>query len=268
MDRPQYLYHYTTIDTLALILKYKTIRFNSLANVDDLEEQESADLSNFGKFCYASCWTADKKENIALWNMYSKNGTGVRIKLASNPFKKNKIELPQNDGKISIVESHYESLTINNSKGYIDFNFWPAQEVCLIPIVYTDDEYLRKPDIYEHENNSTTIKWGLLGNIKSTLWTFQNEWRFCFSTIPAQIGIYEQYGYDSEKIKLFCESLNPPFEYYDISIDDDAFSEMGILMGPSITESDSIIINSLIKTFNPTAQLAFSSLKNTVKFKK
>ena len=41
---PKYLFHYTTIDTLALILKYKSIRFNSLKNVDDLEEQESADL--------------------------------------------------------------------------------------------------------------------------------------------------------------------------------------------------------------------------------
>ena len=33
------LYHYTTIDTLALILKNRTIRFNRLDKVDDLEEK-------------------------------------------------------------------------------------------------------------------------------------------------------------------------------------------------------------------------------------
>ncbi len=32
---PDYLYHYTSIENLALILKNKTIRFNSLINVDD-----------------------------------------------------------------------------------------------------------------------------------------------------------------------------------------------------------------------------------------
>lgn len=204
LDTPKYLYHYTTIETLALILKYKSIRFNSLANVDDLEEQESADLSNFGKFCFASCWTADAKENIALWNMYSKNGTGIRIKLPSNLFKK---------------------------------------------------------------NNTISINWALLGNIKSLLCTFQNEWRFSFCTIPSQIALLPQLGFNPERIKHFCEALNPPFEYYDISIDDNAFSEMEILMGPSTTESDSTIVHSLIHTFNPTAQITLSSLKNTVKFK-
>ena len=29
------IYHYTSIETLALILKYKTIRFNRLDQVDD-----------------------------------------------------------------------------------------------------------------------------------------------------------------------------------------------------------------------------------------
>lgn len=34
-DYPEFLYHYTSIDSLALILKNRTIRFNSLINVDD-----------------------------------------------------------------------------------------------------------------------------------------------------------------------------------------------------------------------------------------
>lgn len=40
---PEYLYHYTSIDNLALILKNKTIRFNSLINVDDPDEIKTID---------------------------------------------------------------------------------------------------------------------------------------------------------------------------------------------------------------------------------
>ena len=33
----EYLYHYTTVESLALILNNKTMRFSDLNNVDDLE---------------------------------------------------------------------------------------------------------------------------------------------------------------------------------------------------------------------------------------
>ena len=39
------IYHYTTIETLALILKNHTIRFSRLDKVDDIEESE---LMSFG----------------------------------------------------------------------------------------------------------------------------------------------------------------------------------------------------------------------------
>ena len=44
----EYLYHYTNIESLALILKNQTIRFNSLDRMDDLQEKESADIKNIG----------------------------------------------------------------------------------------------------------------------------------------------------------------------------------------------------------------------------
>lgn len=262
---PKYLFHYTTIDTLALILKYKSIRFNSLKNVDDLEEQESADLSNFGKFCFASCWTADENENIALWNMYSKNGTGIRIQLPASPFKKNTVII--NDNPSNTIETHYKSITINDVNGHCVFNFFPCQEVNLSPVYYTDNESLKKPNIFHQEENRISIDWSLLGNIKSSLWSFQKEWRFSFCTTPSQIPILSFKGFTIKQISQFCEHTTPPFEYYDISIDDKCFSEMKILMGPSTTESDLTIVHSLVKTFNPTAEIEPSHLKNTIRLK-
>lgn len=51
------LYHYTSIETLAMILGGKKIRFNNLLHVDDPDEIETADLSNWGRHCFVSCWT-------------------------------------------------------------------------------------------------------------------------------------------------------------------------------------------------------------------
>lgn len=87
----KYLYHYTSIEILLLILKNKTLAFNSLQNVDDIEEAKSEDIENIGKMCYVSCWTYDKGESIPMWNMYT-NMHGVRIKLKEFPFKKYQYE--------------------------------------------------------------------------------------------------------------------------------------------------------------------------------
>ena len=40
------IFHYTSIENLLLILKTKSICFNSLENVDDMEEKETEDSFN------------------------------------------------------------------------------------------------------------------------------------------------------------------------------------------------------------------------------
>ena len=43
-NTPDYLYHYTSIETLALILANHTFRLTSLDQMDDLQEKEAFDL--------------------------------------------------------------------------------------------------------------------------------------------------------------------------------------------------------------------------------
>ena len=81
---PQYLYHYTSVEKLALILQNRTIRFNSLDRMDDLQEKETKDIKNIGQFIYVSAWTSEEKESIPMWNMYSSLDAGVRIRLKTN----------------------------------------------------------------------------------------------------------------------------------------------------------------------------------------
>ena len=56
MDYPEYLYHYTSIETLALIMSKRCIRFNCLKFVDDPEENVSSDIKQSGKLCLVSCY--------------------------------------------------------------------------------------------------------------------------------------------------------------------------------------------------------------------
>lgn len=58
------LYHYTSLEKLALILRNRTIRLNPLDKMDDLQEQKTADVPNLGKFIYVSAWTSEKDESI------------------------------------------------------------------------------------------------------------------------------------------------------------------------------------------------------------
>jgi hypothetical protein len=61
------IYHYTNVESLAMILKNKTIRFNRLDKVDDIEEgnAESSGV-RFCKYVFVSCWTENPEESIPL----------------------------------------------------------------------------------------------------------------------------------------------------------------------------------------------------------
>ena len=87
------LYHYTSIETLALILKNGTIKFNRLDTVDDLEEAGyTSDGMQLGKYMFVSCWTKSSEENIALWSMYADKGKGIRIELDEDMFREYKAQ--------------------------------------------------------------------------------------------------------------------------------------------------------------------------------
>ncbi|MBU3016785.1 hypothetical protein KO519_03600 [Paraglaciecola agarilytica] len=82
--------HYTTIDTLELILMNQTLRFNRLDKVYDKQETELVSQEDWSKFIFVSSWSADEYENHAMWGYPGLNG--VMIGLPKFPFKKYKLE--------------------------------------------------------------------------------------------------------------------------------------------------------------------------------
>lgn len=274
MDRlndSECLYHYTSIDILALILKYHTIRLNPLNKLDDLQEQKTADIENLGKFVFVSSWTSDEKESIPMWKMYTNPLSGVRIKLHKNPFVRNNTYLKDIEAKTGmkadIEFDHSEKadtfldLSELMSKGYYSPQAWGGD--ILKEIQYTDDQSLLEPKVSETTDSNIIIDIGKLGIYKSKYWEFQKEWRYIMSFIPLDFkggpeGISQSINLTAQKILLGIE--NPPFKYYDLTIDSEFYSKMEITCSPKITAGNRIILKDLVEKYNKTAIIRESEL--------
>jgi hypothetical protein len=89
-----YIYHYTDIDTLALILENRTIRFNRLDRVDDVSEGNAFEKIKLQEFFFVSCWTYDTQESIPQWHIYTNEMSGVRLRFPKKLFNWKKVVVP------------------------------------------------------------------------------------------------------------------------------------------------------------------------------
>lgn len=263
---PDYLYHYTNIRTLGLILQRKSIMLNNLSNVDDLNEGSTRDLKKLGKYCFASCWTDNDRESIPFWNMYTEKMRGVRIKLRTNPLKKYKIDLPSDligliDIDKNIEFSYPPDLLFSN-----DFIPLPPYREILKKVIYTDDEDMLHPQIFRQSEDTDLLKLNELGRCKRSEWSFQREWRYIIVMTP--VGIRDAM---SNTVNWFDLALDRIQQGYDIGIsniklfiDDDAFNQMEITLGPMANERDRLIVEEFINKYNPNAKLFESALKGQI----
>lgn len=266
---PDYLYHYTNIETLALILSSKTIRFNSLDKMDDLQEQKTADAKNIGKCVYISSWTDDEQESIPMWNMYSSLNSGVRIKMRSCPFKLRNVDFN------AIAKAFPEKqISIGGipAPALIPYDEMMTMGCCIFPnttdgllqkVEYVSDEEKLCPSVVKTTAEHTEIELNLLGRYKNLHWAFQNEWRYIFRAIP--VDYHADVNQMQRNLILTMQevingSFTQAFAYYDMPIEDTAYSKMEISMSPQISAGNRIILKSLIEKFNPTATIRESSL--------
>ena len=270
MENTEYLYHYTSIETLALILKYHTISFNSLEKMDDLQEQQTADIKNIGQFCYISSWTDDSTESIPMWNMYASLNLGVRIKLRKNPFKvyDNTAETLSKVTNAQVTDNSSGKpfqttipLAEMFSKGFISIQ--AVNNQLLSKVEYTDDTEKLYPRILKEEGEGFSLALGKLGKYKNLHWAFQREWRYILNILPLDLNQpVKKSMIDSQimanKIKLGIEKQ--PFPHYDMVISDEAFEAMEITLSPRISGGSRIIVQTLLEKYNPSATLSESSL--------
>ncbi len=187
-----FLFHYTSLEKLALILKNRTIRLNPLDKMDDLQEQKTADVENIGKFVFVSSWTDDEIESIPMWKMYTDLSSGVRIKMRKKPFVwhgthgydiEKAINISANDEKSRNAHINtFLDIAKLMKNGYYSPQAWNGQ--ILERVTYTDDITLLEPSVATVSNGQIGLSLGALGKHKNLHWAFQKEWRYVMVFIP------------------------------------------------------------------------------------
>lgn len=282
-----YLFHYTSVESLALILKNKTFRFSPLSTLDDLLEEKVKDQQKFGNYVFVSSWTDDSKESIPMWNMYSNMTSGVRIKMKANPFKTYDIDttlLRQKYPKIQISKTPYvyEMLCpAIKPEGYktkftIDKLIIPSQdfflseyylltcvpEDLLTKVVYTEKESLLIPEIV----NNKSVKIGKLGNYKKTYWDFQNEWRYILRFAPIGFKPFSEYPLYYTLNAYDIYNVNPlPFNYYYLKLEETSLETMEVTLSPKISDGYKALVYLLKKEYNPNIIIKESDLSNNIR---
>ena len=269
VDYPEYLYHYTSLETLALILENRTLCLNNLAYVDDLDEVKTSDMGLFGRFFNVSCWTSDGNESIPLWKMYTPDMHGVRIKLPPFPFKK----FSYHKGEYFFSED--VETYINEEKVYNDNRASiVSKQPQLIQVEYTDDPSLLFPKIKTvtrtcdpktgKPTTSTIISFSPVGKYKGTAWAFQKEWRYIMSCVPMGMKEYIPLTFETQT-EIFRRLEDPnqkaPYEKYFLDLEDSAVQKMEVLFGPRMTEAEKILAVALLEKHGLAGNYSFSALR-------
>lgn len=247
MNLPNYIYHYTQINSLALILANRTIRFSALNKVNDPGEGQSADVGDFGMYLFVSCWTDMEREHLPLWNMYT-NMRGVRIKLPFPIF-------PTYDyrGKQTLFK---EEEMIKEA-----YMILPNREAFRRVIYTNDQEKLKPKSIRRIGRNLEGINLDEIGVYKDEIWAFENEIRFFFGIVPKPKTAHLNDAFDIDELTKLIDNRSPlGFNHFDLRLDNTCFEKMEITLGPKILPGDREIVESLIRRYNRTAKMHDSIL--------
>jgi len=264
---PECLYHYTSLSAFALILKSRGIRFNRLDQVDDLTEGKAMDLGNLGMYQFVSCWTSDVQERIPFWNMYTARITGVRIRLPTCMFKTfDQESLPKYKG-IFIDPGTKHILKLNDRIGD-NFIVGPLPQEFPHEMRYTDDPSLLRPKVMNEPN---TVEFGKLGICKLQAWRFESEWRFRVFVAPHPVPSDGDFS-DPQFSQTVSQRTREIFNLRKVSktslfaqINDEAFRDMEVTLGPRHTESDMVILESLVERLNPDCQIITSCFTGQIR---
>lgn len=253
-----------------MILKNKTLKFNRLDQVDDLEEGNIiVNGVNFSRYHYVSCWTDMKEESIPLWRLYTKGNSGIRISVDSEVLFP-KFNVADDYGKI--IVDNVDKLMIppkdvNNSHYFVFPGIW------FYKVRYVDDvqDKIRNFDL---ENGKVISE--DLGIIKNKVWSFQNEYRFILKILPRTHNQIPMTKEDLDSIMVAISKGKEPevaqgmpkLSHF-LSIDEAVFDSMEITLSPTAEDEHRIMVEALCEKFvlNKKIPIKNSSLCNKIKFK-
>jgi hypothetical protein len=272
------IHHYTSVETLALILESKKIRFNRTDKVDDLTEGRRHPTIQFGKYFFVSCWTYDLYESIPQWHMYTDRMTGVRISLPIMPFQEKRL-IPPATWKVESSGSLYGPLSLEEQwgrgyfvvPGFMDMKSFGAE------VEYSDDIEAR----YERAITLRCDNGQLEGHIREPFdlvrlktrdWAFQKEYRFALFILPS-ISLPKDGPGDPEFVQAMpsyvANALNdgtgPPIDFIDIDLSETALRQIKITTGPLSSKGSKLAVEALVNRYAPGAIISESIFTGNIR---
>lgn len=275
--RTDKIYHYTNIESLALILSHKTLRFTRLDRVDDVSEAQTHAGIPFGKYFFVSCWTQVEADNIAQWKMYGGDMKGVRIELPAYPFRSILLE----DGPGLQFDGDRTSPLAANELYGRNFMIHPPLVKGMqfaAPVEYVPDVAARYDAAITHTTDESGATRAIfrdyynLARLKSEIWAFQSEYRFVLSANPISppfpdegllppISVAQLASMGSEMMS----GRDPGITYIDVPLEPTIRDQMVIRVGPLCSLGGRKCIEALVQAFAPGAKVEDSPLKHTVR---
>jgi len=243
MQAPVYLCHYTNIDSLKFILRDKSFQFSSLEIVNDKREGFAKDFGDLRKYVFVNCWTDYLDEKVSLWKLYTKDMKGVRLKFKTPILK-------------SFSPKRPEEYLFNN---YIVF----TQKQQLFQVKYTNDKIDLEPDVL---TMSYYLDLKKIGKYKKTAWAYESEWRYILVISPLEPETkVNKNDFIARSSHLIKQRADLEFDKYFRPITHESFKSLEITLGPEADDNDRLLVEELIKIYNPDAKLFESSLKGDIR---
>lgn len=257
----EYLYKYTSLSSLIYILKDRELRLNPLPTMDDQEERLIADMSDYAKYCFVSSWTDCPDEKLSLWNMYTDNMTGIRLKLRKNPFEIYYYKIDDDAKNIHIDGSTGTYIPKEWFENPDSYAFIPITlDNFLIKVEYTEDENLLNPHIATYHENNTNININIIGKYKRKEWYFQDEVRYRIIYLPFRFSDVS----NDEMILAFNRMDDLPFTGTFFKIREECFNEIEITTGPKMSAGDKEILNLIVEKYCPHATIVPSKFTGKI----
>lgn len=252
---PDVLYHYTSIDTLALILANRTLRFSRLDAVNDPEEASSCDLGGASTLVFASCWTAQERESLAMWRMYTPDMQGLRIALPNNPFSgRHKPIIFEKGGAMQRIDGEININRENGGHGIRSYSITGPNK-----IYYTDDKSYRNGPCLVDEGDRWTVQLHDLGMVKNLYWAFEEEWRYKILASFSEAILSEPRPASHPALDLIAFPVRETAVF--APLDPQCLQSMEVLLGPCVTAGQELAVKALLSAYAPAATLKKSAIQ-------
>ncbi len=273
------IHHYTSVETLELILSTRRIRLRPLDRMDDIREAQTHIGIPFGKYFFVSCWTHAEPESIPQWNMYTDNMTGVRLSLPKMPFKLRRLK-PNPNWMMSSTGDIWSPLSFEEIFGNSHF---------VLPMFLRSEHFATAvryvENVEEHYGSAIVFNKSPQGHVsltisrpfdlvclKSTCWSFQAEYRFFLFVLPSLPVPTSGPGAPGFSEILPTHILNsmltgvaPGIEYLDLELSADALEQIVVTTGPLSTEATKRRVKDLVRAHVPTGHIRESALVGTIR---